>query len=138
VGGYVEASAQRAARFGDGFTIGGLPPDDAAGLVGRAKQAWADAGRADSPRLMALCYFALGDQARESADDYLKRYYAYMGDDGAEQVAQGAAVDEGMARQYADAYAEAGVDELIYFPCSPDPRQVDLLAEAVLPVRAAL
>jgi hypothetical protein len=45
-------------------------------------------------------------------------------------------VDEGMAQEYRDAYAEAGMDELIYFPCSSDPAQVDLLAEAALSVQA--
>lgn len=132
IGGYVEASVRRAARFGDGFTIGGLPPDGAAHLAGLAKQAWADAGREETPRVMALCYFALGDGARQAADGYLKRYYAIAGEEGANQVAQGAAVDDGMAQRYRDAYAQAGVDELIYFPCSPDPGQVDLLADAVL------
>ena len=71
--------------------------------------------------------------AGEAATDaYLKRYYAIMGEEGAEQVAQSAAVDEGMATQYREAFAGVGVDELIYFPCSPDPAQVDLLADAVL------
>ncbi len=132
IGGYVEASTRRAARFGDGFTVGGLPPDGTAHLAVQARQAWADAGREDTPRVMALCYFALGDGARQAADGYLKRYYAIMGTEGAEQVAQRAAVDEGMVQSYRDAYADAGVDELIYFPCSPDPRQVDLLAGAAL------
>jgi hypothetical protein len=80
---------------------------------------------------MALCYFALGDDARQAADGYLKHYYAIMGE-GAEQVAQGAVVNEEMAGEYREAYAGAGIDELIYFPCSPDPGQVDLLADAVL------
>ena len=132
LGGYVETSARRAAQFGDGFTVGGLPPDATAGLVAKVKQEWSDAGREGSPRVVALCYFALGDGARETADAYLKRYYAIMGEEGAEQVAQSAAVDEGMATQYREAFAGVGVDELIYFPCSPDPAQVDLLADAVL------
>jgi alkanesulfonate monooxygenase SsuD/methylene tetrahydromethanopterin reductase-like flavin-dependent oxidoreductase (luciferase family) len=131
IGGYVEASARRAARFGDGFTVGGLPPDGTAYLVGLAKQAWADAGREDSPRTMALCYFALGDEAREAADRYLKHYYAFTGK-AAEQVAEGAIVDEDMARSYREAYEGAGINELIYFPCSADPGQVHLLADAVL------
>jgi alkanesulfonate monooxygenase SsuD/methylene tetrahydromethanopterin reductase-like flavin-dependent oxidoreductase (luciferase family) len=132
IGGYVEASTRRAARFGDGFTVGGLPPDGAAHLAQQAKQAWSDAGREDTPRLMALCYFALGDGARDAADLYLKRYYGIGGEEAAEQVAKGAAVDAGKAQQLRDAYTEAGMDELIYFPCSPDPGQVDLLADAVL------
>ena len=30
-----------------------------------------------------------------------------------------------------DAFAAAGCDELIFFPCDPDPEQVDLLADAL-------
>jgi hypothetical protein len=37
-----------------------------------------------------------------------------------------------MVTGYRDAFAAAGADELIYFPTSTDPAQVDLLADAVL------
>jgi 2-methylisocitrate lyase-like PEP mutase family enzyme len=42
-----------------------------------------------------------------------------------------------MARQYADAFAEAGADEIVFFPTGTDVEQVDLLADAVLGVKAA-
>ena len=76
-------------------------------------------------------YFALGDDAREAADGYIHDYYGFLRE-AADQIAQSVAVGEGMATQYRDAFAAAGADELIYFPCSPDPAQVDLLADAVL------
>ncbi len=47
-------------------------------------------------------------------------------------VAQSAAIDPEGVQRYREAYAEAGVDELIYFPCSADPAQVGLLADAAL------
>jgi len=37
-------------------------------------------------------------------------------------------------RQVIGAYADAGVDELIYFPAMPEVEQVDLLADAANPV----
>jgi hypothetical protein len=80
---------------------------------------------------VALCYFALGDGAREAADEYVHHYYAWLGDI-ADAIAQSVAVDPDMARQYRDAFVDAGADELVYFPCSLDVGQVDLLAEAVL------
>jgi hypothetical protein len=46
-------------------------------------------------------------------------------------VAQSAAVSEEMVRGYAAAFEVAGCDELIFFPCSTDREQVDLLAAAV-------
>jgi hypothetical protein len=35
-------------------------------------------------------------------------------------------------KQYVAGFADAGCDELVLFPSSPDPGQVDLLADAVL------
>jgi alkanesulfonate monooxygenase SsuD/methylene tetrahydromethanopterin reductase-like flavin-dependent oxidoreductase (luciferase family) len=132
VGGRVDASFRRAARFGDGWTMGGGSPDDFAEAARRTREEWEKAGRGGEPRLLALCYFALGDGAREAADSYLEHYYAIGGEQLASAIAGSAAVDEGMARSYRDGFAEAGADELIYFPCSTDVSQVDLLAEAVL------
>ena len=73
--GWPRAPARRAsmprpaARRASGtLTVGGLPPDGAARIADQARQAWSDAGREDSPRLMELCYVALGDGAREAAD----------------------------------------------------------------------
>ena len=110
--------------------MGGGGPEAFEEVAAKVKQAWSDAGRDGAPRLTALCYFALGDDAREAADRYTHDYYAFIREV-ADQLAQGVAVDEGMATQYRDAFAAAGADELIYFPCSPDPAQVDLLADAL-------
>ncbi len=131
IGGGVDAALRRVARFGDGWTMGGGPPEAFEEVAGKVKQAWSDAGREGAPRLMALCYFALGDGAREAADGYIHDYYGFIRE-AADLVAKSVVVDEEMAQQYRDAFAAAGTDELIYFPCSPDPAQVDLLADAVL------
>jgi alkanesulfonate monooxygenase SsuD/methylene tetrahydromethanopterin reductase-like flavin-dependent oxidoreductase (luciferase family) len=131
IGGSVDAAVRRVVRFGDGWTLGGGAPEAFGEMAGKVKRAWSEAGREGAPRLVALCYFALGDAAREAADRYIHDYYTYLGEV-AHQIAQSVAVDEGMAQQYRDAFAAAGADEYIYFPCSTDPAQVDLLADAVL------
>src|SRR5207237_693828 len=82
------------------------------------------------PRTVALCYFSLGDRAREAADEYIHDYYGWLGDM-ADQIAQSVVVDAGMAGQYRDGFAAAGADELVYFPCTDEVEQVDLLAEAL-------
>jgi hypothetical protein len=46
-------------------------------------------------------------------------------------IAGGALTSPGAVRGAVEAFAGAGCDELILFPCSPDIAQVDLLAEAV-------
>jgi alkanesulfonate monooxygenase SsuD/methylene tetrahydromethanopterin reductase-like flavin-dependent oxidoreductase (luciferase family) len=131
IGGGSEHAYRRAVQIGDGWTMGGGTPDQFKEGSEKVKAAWSEAGREGDPRLIALCYFALGDGAREAADSDLRHYYAWLGDL-AEQIAQSAVVNPEMAQQYRDAFAQAGADELIYYPCSTDPAQVDLLAEAVL------
>jgi transposase len=60
----------------------------------------------------------------------VKRYYAWLGDY-AEQIAESVASSEEMVQGYVQAFENAGCDELILFPSSKDPAQVDLLADAV-------
>jgi hypothetical protein len=80
---------------------------------------------------MALAYFSLGDRAVEEARAYLADYYAWLGDEVAEMLVAGAAKDAETVKQYLETYAGAGCEELILFPSSADPDQVDLLADAV-------
>jgi alkanesulfonate monooxygenase SsuD/methylene tetrahydromethanopterin reductase-like flavin-dependent oxidoreductase (luciferase family) len=130
VGGHADASFARAARFGDGWIAAGSGPDQFAEGAEKAKAAWAEAEREGAPRTMALAYFSLGDRAAEEASAYLADYYAWLGEDIAEFLVAGAAKDAETVKQYVATYEEAGCDELILFPSSSDPDQVDLLADA--------
>jgi alkanesulfonate monooxygenase SsuD/methylene tetrahydromethanopterin reductase-like flavin-dependent oxidoreductase (luciferase family) len=132
IGGGVEASIRRVARYGDGWTMSGGTPDQFKETSAKVKEAWSEAGREGDPRLIALCYFALGEGAEEAAKEDLGHYYAWLGDEIAGQIVASAATDEDTVRGYRDAFAEAGADELICFPTSTDPAQVDLLADAAL------
>ena len=69
--------------------------------------------------------------ARNQADNYLLHYYGWLGDV-ARQIAGGAAFSTEMVKGYADAFASAGCDELIFIPTTAAPDQVGLLASAVL------
>ncbi len=130
IGGTAAAAYRRAAAHGDGWILGGGTPDALRDGAARTREAWDRAGREGEPLTMALSYFALGDGAREAADVYLRDYYAFMGDRAA-MVAGSAAVDADTVRGYVQGFSEAGCDELIFFPCSTDPGQVDLLADAI-------
>jgi alkanesulfonate monooxygenase SsuD/methylene tetrahydromethanopterin reductase-like flavin-dependent oxidoreductase (luciferase family) len=130
IGGRVERAFTRAARHGDGWTMGGGGPEAFADARGKLRAAWQAAGRAGEPRTMALFYFALGDRAEELARAYLGDYYAYLGQY-ADGVVASAAKDEQAVRGYLAAFEPAGADEVICFPCSTDPEQIDLLARAV-------
>jgi hypothetical protein len=86
--------------------------------------------RAGAPRTFAQPYFALGDGATEAAQASLGDYYAFDPGYAAWAVAN-AATDPERIRGCVRAFAEAGCDELVFFPCDPDPAQVDLLADAL-------
>ncbi len=131
VGGSVEASFERAARFGDGWIAAGAPPDQFAEWRQGFEAAWSQAGRSETPANAALAYFSLGDRAEEEAHGYLTDYYAWLGDDVAKAIADSAAKDAETARQYVAGFDAAGCQELFLFPSSSDPRQVDLLADAL-------
>jgi alkanesulfonate monooxygenase SsuD/methylene tetrahydromethanopterin reductase-like flavin-dependent oxidoreductase (luciferase family) len=130
VGGSVEASFKRAARFGDGWIGAGAPPDQFAEWRQGFERAWSQAGREEQPRNAALAYFSLGDRAEEDAQAYLTDYYAWLGEDTANFIAGSAAKDAETVQQYLAAFEGAGCQELFLFPSSSDPAQVDLLADA--------
>jgi len=130
VGGGVDASFARAAKWGDGWISGGAPPDAFAAAAEQVKAQWSAAGREDAPRLEALGYFSLGDGAEENANRYLTDYYAWLGEETANLIAGSAAKDAETVKGYLAAFESAGCDEFIFFPSSSDPAQVDLLADA--------
>ncbi len=131
VGGSVEASFRRAARFGDGWIAAGAPPDQFAEWRQGFEAAWSEAGRSEAPESAALAYFSLGDRAEEEAEEYLTDYYGWLGEDVAQMVAGSAAKDPETARQYVAAFEAAGCQELFLFPSSSDPQQVYHLADAL-------
>ncbi|MFN8152246.1 MAG: LLM class flavin-dependent oxidoreductase [Solirubrobacterales bacterium] len=130
VGGAVQASYDRVARWGDGWIAGGAPPDQFAEAASAVKENWSAAGRDGAPHLACLSYYALGDTAEEDAKRYLTDYYGFLGDELAAMIAASAAKDADTVKGYVQAFEGVGCDELVFFPCSSDPAQVDLLADA--------
>jgi alkanesulfonate monooxygenase SsuD/methylene tetrahydromethanopterin reductase-like flavin-dependent oxidoreductase (luciferase family) len=131
VGGQSDASFRRAARFGDGWSMGGGTPEMFAAGLEKLRAVWSAEGREGEPRTLALSYYALGDRAEELAREDLFDYYEFTGEY-ASMIFEGAAKDEETVRQYVAGFEQAGCDELICFPTGIDPEQVDLLAAAVL------
>jgi alkanesulfonate monooxygenase SsuD/methylene tetrahydromethanopterin reductase-like flavin-dependent oxidoreductase (luciferase family) len=127
IGGSSDVAFRRAARHADGWTLGGGTPDAFAEGTEKLRAAWAAEGRDGEPRTMVLFYFALGDDAEAAARASLGDYYGFLGEY-ADQIVAGAAKDEDAVKGYLSAFEQAGVDEVICFPTSTDPEQVDLLA----------
>jgi alkanesulfonate monooxygenase SsuD/methylene tetrahydromethanopterin reductase-like flavin-dependent oxidoreductase (luciferase family) len=128
--GSVEASFERAARFGDGWIAAGVPAEQFAQWLPDFERAWSESGRSEPPQNAALAYFSLGDRAEEEARAYLGHYYAWLGEDIANFIVGVAAKDTDAVKQTLAAFEEAGCQELYFFPSSSDPEQVDLLADA--------
>lgn len=131
IGGSADASMARMVRWGIGWTAGGLPVDQAAQAADRARAAWHEAGREGDPRLVALTYFALGDDAETRGGSYIKDYYSFLGP-WADQIAQGIARTPEMIRERIEGFAGAGFDELIFDPTIAEIEQVELLADLAL------
>lgn len=130
VGGYVQASFERAARFGDGWTQGGSGPDQFAEDAANLEEAWKRHGREGKPYKMALTYFSLGPDAEKNAQASLGSYYAYMGEESSAMIVANAVKDADSVKAAVSSFESKGCDELILFPSSPDPEQVTLLADA--------
>src|SRR4051794_34006608 len=131
IGGQADAAFRRAAKYADAWTLGGGTPETFRENSAKLREAWAAEGRDGEPRTMALFYFSLGDRAEEHARPSLGPYYGFLGDS-AGQTVEGAAKDGDGVRRRLAALEEAGVDEVIGFPSSADPRQVELFANAAL------
>jgi alkanesulfonate monooxygenase SsuD/methylene tetrahydromethanopterin reductase-like flavin-dependent oxidoreductase (luciferase family) len=130
LGGWADAAFTRAARHADGWTGGNCTLEELAEGTGRLRAAWHAAGREGAPRIVVQPYYALGDAAEQAVESCLGDYY---GSEGAytEAIVARAATDAETVRENVRAFAEAGCDELIFFPCDPNPDQVDLLADAL-------
>ncbi|MPZ63782.1 MAG: LLM class flavin-dependent oxidoreductase [Propionibacteriales bacterium] len=130
-GGMSGPTYTRVATWGTGWIAGSRGVETFQRGAEGVRQAWAEHGREGTPRLLALPYFCLGPEAKPKAEAFLTDHYAVEGPATAARLAAGALTDERMIRETIAAYEQAGCDELLLFPCSPDPQQVRLLAEAI-------
>jgi alkanesulfonate monooxygenase SsuD/methylene tetrahydromethanopterin reductase-like flavin-dependent oxidoreductase (luciferase family) len=129
IGGNADAAFRRMTEFGAGWIMGGGGPEAFAAGADRARRAWREADRDGRPRLAALSYVSLGDDAETHARRYLTDYYAFTGDF-AERIAAGALTTPRRVAETVASFDDAGCDELILFPCNPDTAQVALIAAA--------
>jgi alkanesulfonate monooxygenase SsuD/methylene tetrahydromethanopterin reductase-like flavin-dependent oxidoreductase (luciferase family) len=128
-GGDPTRAARRAVRWDGGFTVGGAPPEMAAGMIETFRAAYDKIGGMGNPRVVCLTYFGLGETEEESIRQ-LRAYYAFIAER-AEWIAKAAVRSADDVRVRIDAFREIGADELIFRPSVPDTDQVDLLADAV-------
>jgi alkanesulfonate monooxygenase SsuD/methylene tetrahydromethanopterin reductase-like flavin-dependent oxidoreductase (luciferase family) len=131
VGGQVDAAFRRAAEYGDGWISGGGPPEMFGDARAKLEAAFRDAGRSERPIASTLSYFSLDADPESQAQTTLGDYYSFM-PEYAGMVVAGAVKSEDEVKERVRVFAEQSCDELIFFPASSDPGQVDKLAAAVL------
>jgi alkanesulfonate monooxygenase SsuD/methylene tetrahydromethanopterin reductase-like flavin-dependent oxidoreductase (luciferase family) len=130
-GGTTEKTIERIVTWGAGWTAGGAPPSQAAPYAERVRSAWSEAGRSGEPRLSALNYFSLGDDAEQLSRQYLFDYYRFTGDF-APRIAESAHRSASQVREAAKMFEDAGFTEMYFDPTVATLDQVDRLADAVL------
>jgi alkanesulfonate monooxygenase SsuD/methylene tetrahydromethanopterin reductase-like flavin-dependent oxidoreductase (luciferase family) len=129
IGGGTDAAVRRAVRYGDGWTAGGVPPDQIGPMVKAVNEAWREGGREGAPRIAVLVYFGLSEP--EASKDSLRQYYGFLGP-WADRIAESAVRTPDAARDIVRAFADVGVTEVVFDPTVADVDEVDRLADAVL------
>lgn len=129
IGGGVDASFKRAAKYGSGWIMGGGTPEAFAEAREKVLRAWEEEGRDDTPRFAGLAYYSLGSNSQGGVDN-IRDYYDWLGEY-ADQIAGSVATDADTVRAYVSAYEEAGCDELFLFAGSGDLDQVTELRQAL-------
>lgn len=131
IGGYSPTAIKRVGRWGDGIILGGSgDPKVARQFYGVAEEAWKAENRPGKPRLVACVYYGLGPDARDRAAVYIRDYYGFMGQR-AEFIVNAIPVTPEAIKGIVQAFTDAGVDELVFWPCIPVLDQIDRLAEVV-------
>jgi alkanesulfonate monooxygenase SsuD/methylene tetrahydromethanopterin reductase-like flavin-dependent oxidoreductase (luciferase family) len=131
VGGQVKAAVRRAAPYGDGWISGGGTPEMFSDARETLQAAFRDAGRSEKPIAASLAYFSLDADPEKQTRATIGDYYSFLGEY-AGMIVDGTAKGEHEVRERVQAFADHDCDELILFPASSDPEQVDKLAAAVL------
>jgi alkanesulfonate monooxygenase SsuD/methylene tetrahydromethanopterin reductase-like flavin-dependent oxidoreductase (luciferase family) len=130
LGAFGPTTFRRMAGLVDGWIMGGGTPEMFVQGMGAFDQAWKEAGRAGKPRLLALAYYAIGDEAVQEATATIKRYYAWLGPY-ADQIVAGIASSPEMVKAYVEGFRDSGCDEIVFGPGSARLDQISRLAEAV-------
>ena len=131
LGGQADVAFRRAAQYGEGWIAGGGPPEYYPPAMEKLDAAWREAGRSGEPRRLSLTYFSLDDDPEEQTRRSIGHYYEFA-TEYADQVVAATAKGVDAVRERVRDFEEARCDELIMFPASSNPEQVDRLAAAVL------
>lgn len=126
IGGARRNALQWLARFGDGYTSGGIKPEFFGYEVQATLGAWAEAGKPGRPRIVAGTWCASEERYEETRRNL--DHYLLMGGPPEfirDQIWRG---EEGV-RECVAAFAALGADEVVFFPHVADVGELEWLGE---------
>lgn len=132
VGGRSKRAIHRAVRCADGWTGAGGGPRALAPVVGQVLDAWHEAGRTGSPRLLGSVHFGANTRQRDRSEAYLRSYYAFAGERVVAANVEAAANSPSEIRSVVANYSAIGVNEVTFSPTVPELDEVHRLAELLL------
>jgi alkanesulfonate monooxygenase SsuD/methylene tetrahydromethanopterin reductase-like flavin-dependent oxidoreductase (luciferase family) len=124
-GAFKKPALERVARWGDGF-LAAAPLDFCGNLFRSVEKSWQEAGRTGSPRLVAQVNIA----TESTVDEARKNLIAYYGEQAGWAVDR-LLVTPSQIRSAITAFGDLGADEVMLYCWSPDPEQVDRIADIV-------
>jgi alkanesulfonate monooxygenase SsuD/methylene tetrahydromethanopterin reductase-like flavin-dependent oxidoreductase (luciferase family) len=129
-GGFVPATAERVARWGDGFLGAMFSPDEMGRFFRTVETSWQSAGRPGRPRLVAQANAALGPEpVVQEARQAISAYYDFI--DFTDKVVNGMLTTPEAIRQAVTAFTDVGADEVMLYCWSSDIEQIDRFADVV-------
>ncbi|MFF3669598.1 LLM class flavin-dependent oxidoreductase [Microtetraspora malaysiensis] len=129
-GGFVPATAERVARWGDGFLGAMFSPEEMGRFFRTVERAWQEAGRSGGPRLVAQANVALGpDRVVDEARQAVRAYYTFA--EYRDRVAEGMLTTPEAVLRAVSAFGDIGADEVMLYCWSADAGQVDRVAEVL-------
>ncbi len=133
IGGTSPRAMARVGKFADGYVMGGraLEAEWAKGVMTEVEESWAAAGREGRPRVIVTLPCALGPGAEDAIADALGDYYGGRQTAGAARLTRLQPTTAEIIRNGIHMHEELGTDEIIFRPVTPDPEQVDRLADVI-------
>lgn len=129
IGAFAPAALTRVARYADGY-IGVRTPADMERAFKIVEDGWRAAGRAGNPRFVALNAYGLGPDAAARSEATVRPYYAYW-PERVDFIVQSTLTTPAAIRDFVQACADIGVDEVLLNPTIADLDQIDRLREVV-------
>jgi alkanesulfonate monooxygenase SsuD/methylene tetrahydromethanopterin reductase-like flavin-dependent oxidoreductase (luciferase family) len=134
VGALTDQSIKLAAGWADGISGFTFGPDikQVEDAFTTLDQAWDDHGRSGKPRKITSFFYALGPNAEQQMDGYLRRYLAIFGEKAATSLAkQCTATTPERLREIIRAFEDVGADDMVLVPTSESMDQLDRVSDLV-------